>query len=63
MVYTIVAGMVSLAGVFCWRDILEDGKELLKKLATICDTGTSGGTGIDLLSVVVPSSSYVSGVG
>ena len=30
MVYTIVAGMVSLAGVFCWRDILEDGKELLK---------------------------------
>ena len=30
MVYTIVAGMVSLAGVFCWRDILEDGKEFLK---------------------------------
>lgn len=30
MVYTIIAGMVSLAGVFCWRDILEDGKELLK---------------------------------
>ena len=30
MVYTIVAGMVSLAGVFCWRDILEDGKDFLK---------------------------------
>ena len=30
MVYTIVAGMVSLAGVFCWGDILEDGKEFLK---------------------------------
>lgn len=29
-VYTIVVGMVSLAGVFCWRDILEDGKEFLK---------------------------------
>lgn len=30
MVYTIAAGVVSLAGLFCWRDILEDGKELLK---------------------------------
>ena len=30
MLYTIVAGVVSLAGVLCWRDILEDGKELRK---------------------------------
>ena len=63
MVYTIVAGMVSLAGGVLLERYSGRWERIAEELATVCDTGTSGGTGIDLLSVVVSSPSYVSGVG
>lgn len=62
-VYTIVVGMVSLAGVLLVGEIFWKWERISEELETVCDTGTSGGTGIDLLSVVVSSPSYVSGVG
>ena len=66
-----------VAGVMVWWALMElilvpmtmklaySGRweRISEELETVCDTGTSGGTGIDLLSVVVSSPSYVSGVG
>ena len=63
MVYTIATGMASLAGTVLLERCSGRWERIFEELATVCDTGTSGGTGTDLLSVVVSSPSYVSGVG